>query len=100
MEDKLPESFKPYFWDIEFEKITVGNSPKLIIKRVLDRGNTFAIKWLRKNFSDEQIKEVLMTSRDLSSPTGNFWADLLELDKSQMPCLNKPYTPIHFGLYS
>lgn len=100
MDTKLPTPFKPYFWDVDFNGLTAENSPNFIIKRVLDRGNTFAIKWLRENFSDEQIKSVLSKTKDLSRPTGNFWADLLKLDKSSMPCLTKPYSPIHFGLYS
>lgn len=41
-----------------------------------------------------------METKDLARPTGNFWADILRLDKNEVPCLQKPYFPIHFGLSS
>ncbi|KKS32544.1 MAG: hypothetical protein UU93_C0006G0023 [Candidatus Amesbacteria bacterium GW2011_GWA2_42_12] len=97
---KLPEFLKPYFWDVEFDSIQLQKSGYFVIKRVLDRGDTKSVLWLRKNFSDREIAEVLSKSKDLSRPTGNFWADILHLDKTQLPCLIKPYSRIHFGLYS
>jgi hypothetical protein len=97
---KLPESFKSYFWDVKFEELEIERSSHLIIKRVLDRGNLSDIRWLLKTYGREEIKKVVMGTRDLARPTGNFWADILDIDKTQVPCLQKPYFPIHFGLSS
>jgi len=69
---KLPESFRSYFWDVDFNKLDSNEHSFLITKRVLDRGNTSAIVWLIDTYGTEKIKEVLQ----------------------------KPYSPIHFGLYS
>ena len=96
---KLPEFLKPYFWDVDFKKMTLTDS-FFVIKRVLDRGNTSDIQWIIKTYGLGEIKKVVTTTRDLARPTGNFWADMLNIDKSQVPCLQKPYSPIHFGLSS
>ena len=97
---KLPEAFRSYFWDINFDNLYLEEAPILVLKRVLDRGNTSAIRWLLKTYGTDNILEVLLISRDISRPTGNFWAGVLSIDKSTLPCLQKPYSPIHFELYS
>lgn len=96
----LPDFLRPYFWDVVFKEIDLVKSSHFIIKRVLYRGNLHDIRWLLKIYGQSEIKKVVMTTKDLARPTGNFWADLLEIDKSQVPCLQKPYFPIHFGLSS
>ena len=100
MESKLPEFLRPYFWDVKFEELNVSEHWYLVLKRVLDRGDASAVRWVRRTYGDEKIKDVLMRSRDLDVMTANFWADVLGLDKNEVPCLNKPFSPIHFGLYS
>lgn len=100
MESKLPEFLRAYFWDVNFEGLDPQENYYQIIKRVLDRGDTQAVKWVREIYGLEKIAHVVATTRDLDSATANLWADVLGLDRSQVPCLNKPYSPIHFGLYS
>lgn len=94
---RLPEFLRPYFWDVEFKDIDIEKSKHFIVKRAIDRGNTNAVKFVIKTYGLNAIKEVVLSTRDLSRVTGNFWADMLNLDKSQVPCLQKPYSPIHFG---
>ena len=96
----LPQFLRPYFWDVAFENLDVKTHSFLVIKRVLDRGNLRDIRWLVKTYEIDSIKKVIMKTKDLARPTGNFWADMLGLDKTQLPCLQKPYSPIHFGLSS
>lgn len=96
----LPESFREYFWDIDFDRLSIDKSYFLIIKRILDRGDTGDIKWLLANYEPETIKRVLVSTKDLSRITGNFWANTFNLDKKDMLCLQKPYSPTHFGLLS
>ncbi|MBU0998063.1 hypothetical protein KJ570_00805, partial [Patescibacteria group bacterium] len=99
VKNKLPLSFKPYFWDIDFSKLSLDNT-QFIIKRVLDRGDTNSIKWLINNYSKKDIKDTIMKSRDLSQKTANFWADLYKIDRTKILCLQKRYSPIQFGLSS
>ncbi len=97
---QLPQTFRSYFWDVAFEELEIEKSAHLIIKRVLDRGNLSDIRWLLKTYGKDEIKKVVMGTKDLARPTGNFWADILGIDKREVPCLQKPYFPIHFGLSS
>ena len=97
---QIPQSLHSLFWDVDFEKIRLKTHAFLIIKRVLDRGNLGDIRWLVTTYGKEAIKKVVMETKDLARPTGNFWADLLGLPKNKVACLQKPYSPIHFGLSS
>lgn len=97
---KLPFFLKQYFWDVDFEKLELETSKTFILKRVLDRGNDKALKWLLKHYTKNDIRELLLTTRDLSAKTANFWADLLNIDKRKVVCLQKPYSRIQFGLSS
>ncbi len=99
MKQSLPDFLRPYFWDVEFEKLDTKNA-FFVIKRVLDRGNTHDVRWLIGTYGLDSIKQLILKTRDLDRSTGNFWADVLGLNKNQVPCLQKPYSPIHFGLYS
>lgn len=97
---QLPEFLQPYFWDVDFDKLAVEKNTHLIIKRILDRGEFQDIRWLLATYGKEKIKKVVLGTRDLSRPTGNFWSDILGLNKTKVPCLQKPYFPIHYGLSS
>lgn len=97
---KLPDFLRPYFWDVDFDKLDPEAKSVFVAQRVIDRGTTPALKWLLKQYSIEVVKQALLTSRDLTRKTANFWADVLSVDRSRVPCLQKPYSPIPFGVSS
>jgi hypothetical protein len=99
-DQKLPPYFRDYFWDVNFDTLTLENAPNLILKRVLDRGNTDAILWMRKHYTNDQIRELLSMSRDISQKTASFWANILKMDYNEVRCLQMPYSPIQWGLSS
>lgn len=97
---QVPEFLRSYFWDVDFDLLDFKKSKIFILKRVLDRGNTKALSWIRKNYTNQEIKKLLLNTRDLSPKTANFWADYLKIDHKKVPCLQKPYSRIQFGLSS
>lgn len=97
---KLPKSFKIYFWDVDFEKLEFWHAKTFILKRLLDRGDTKALNWVRQHYTKKDITELLLTSRDLSPKTANFWALILGINERKVVCLQKPYSRIPFGLSS
>lgn len=97
---KLPVFFKPYFWDVDFSTLDPSEKPSFIIKRTLDRGNSKALKWLFNYYPKEKIKDAVISGRDLSPKTANFWADVFKLDRKKILCLQKPYSRTQFGLSS
>ncbi len=96
----LPEFLKPYFWDVDFSELEVEKHKFLITKRVIDRGNSRDVHWVIDTYGLDAIREVVLKTRDLSRKTAHFWALILDLDPKQVPCLQKPYSPIPFGLSS
>ncbi len=96
----LPQSFKEYFWDVDFDKLDLKKSRTFILKRLLDRGDTKALNFLRKYYQREEIKDLLFSTKDISQKTATFWADYLNIDHKKVVCLQKPYSPIQFGLSS
>ncbi|MBI4100461.1 hypothetical protein HY439_01840 [Candidatus Microgenomates bacterium] len=97
---KLPKSFKKYFWDVDFKLLDFEKNKTFVLKRLLDRGDTQALVWLKKNYNRNEIEQLLLSTRDISQKTANFWADYLKLDHKKVPCLQKPYSRIPFGLSS
>lgn len=97
---RLPGFLKEYFWDVDFKSLTLEKNRTFILKRVLDRGNTKAVRWLIKNYPLREIGNLIQTTRDLSQKSANFWADYLNIDHKRVPCLQKPYSRIQFGLSS
>lgn len=97
MEEKLPESFRPYFWDVNFEELTADKNPAFVVLRVVDLGNTSALKWIVERYGLEFVKKVILKSRAISRKTANYWALIFNLDPKTILCLNKPYSPIPFG---
>lgn len=97
---QVPEFLRTYFWDVRFDLLDLKKSRTFILKRVLDRGNTKTLGWIRQNYTNQEIKKLLLTSRDISPKTANFWALLLGVDKKKVVCLQKPCSRIQFGLSS
>lgn len=100
MSSIIPARFKSFFWDINFKTLSLKNAPVFILKRVLDRGQTKDILWLKNHYKNKDIKNLLLSTRDLSQKTATFWADVVGLNYSQVKCLQKPYSPIQWGLSS
>ncbi len=97
---QLPEFLRSYFWDVKFDLLDFKKSKNFILKRVLDRGNTEALIWVRQNYTNREIEKLVLTTRDISPKTANFWALFLGIDKKKVVCLQKPYSRIQFGLSS
>jgi len=85
----LPKFLHRYFWDIEAGKLNPQKRPQYVIQRLLEMGNEKAVRWVRKNFSEKQIKETLCQSRQISLKTGNFWSLLLGIDRKKIRCFQK-----------
>lgn len=71
--DKLPGAFEKYFWDCNFETIEAGTHKKFISERILMFGNIPALKWLKRTYGLDYIKQVALNSRRLDARTRNFW---------------------------
>lgn len=96
---KLPTFLKQYFWDVDFNKLDKKQSAPYIIHRLLDRGNDRAIRWMCRTYDKNVIKEVVTKRRGFNAKTANFWADMLDIDKRKVVCLQKPYLKMRQELW-
>lgn len=77
------------FWDVA--DVDPKKYPKFVIERILEYGNEKDFKWMLKNFSRSQIKEVLSKKRGLSRRSANYWSLVFNVPKNKILCLNKSY---------
>ncbi len=98
MGKKLPARFAKYFWDVDLKQLDAREDADFLIKRVLEKGDTQDIFWLKKEFGLDKISQVLKKYRDFSRKTGIFWASLLNLKQSEVKCLQTPYRRIPYGV--
>jgi len=89
----------PIFWDLDVEKLDLKENSRQIIERILEWGNTPQVHWMFKNYSKEEITEVVKGSRQLSKKSANFWADYYNISKSEVKCLNKSFLAIHRSIW-
>jgi hypothetical protein len=75
--DKKTEDLRPFFWDIEIEKIDIQKSRDFIIERILELGDSIAVRWLFSTYPPADIKRALTQSRTLSKKSQNFWELML-----------------------
>jgi hypothetical protein len=92
---QLPDFLRPYFWEIDFDRLCLSERQVYIIERVLEYGGDRAIRWLKETFAPETIAAVVRRSRRLSANTANLWALVLDIPRDQVTCLSThfPLTP-------
>ncbi|CEP66780.1 Uncharacterized [Moorella glycerini] len=87
---RLPAFLKKYFWDVSFDSLDSWNESYFILERLLEYGDTRAIRWVMRQYRDEELLEVIKTSPRLSAKTGNFWRCYYHLQEDDLRCLRPP----------
>jgi hypothetical protein len=70
----IPQHLHPLFWDVNLDNFNPAAYPDYTIARILEIGAEKAVKWMKENFSEADIKRVIATERRLSRKSANFWA--------------------------
>lgn len=90
----IPESLKPFFWDVDFEILSLGDFSHFVISRLMEHGDEASLRFLMHTYTAEELQETLKASRSISKRSRNFWA--LLLDMKEESCTVKRY-PSPFG---
>lgn len=90
----LPAHLEPFFWDVDFENVSIQRFPHFIMSRLMEHGDELAFRFLLHTFSREELRTTLTTSRSLSRRSRRFWAILLDTEVES--CSAKRY-PTPFG---
>jgi hypothetical protein len=70
---KIPDKYKKYFWDCDFNKLNLQTYPEFIIERVLFYGTLQDIQWIYKQVNESLFIKTATSSRRLDNRTKNFW---------------------------
>lgn len=96
---KIPKYLHQYFWDVNVEKLDPKKKPYFVINRLLDKGDIKAARWVRRNFSEEQIKETFYKIRDFNEKVGRFWSLFLKIPQEKIACLKPSYLKMRKTLW-
>lgn len=80
----MPEELKKYFWDVNFVELDLRKNKRYIISRLYCYGDLKAIKWLKDTYSNDDIKDVAMNSRNLKPLVANYLRQQFNLSKEDM----------------
>ena len=86
---KLPIYLKKYFWEVDVNGLDSAENPEYIIGRILEYGDTGAVRWMLQTFDSRIIKSVLSKRKGLSPLSANYWSLILNVSKNKILCLQK-----------
>ncbi len=95
----VPQQFYKFFWDVQPERLDVHMNAAFIMERLLEMGDDAAIVWLRANYPEKAIKEVVKNSRRLSRKTARFWQAFFGLKEEEVRCLSRSYRQVETPLW-
>lgn len=64
----MPSDYKKYFWDVDFNKLSIHKDRDYIVSRILTLGNFESVSWLLSTYSKENLTESLL-NKNISSRT-------------------------------
>ena len=80
----LPRSMRMLFWDIDADAFVPEDWPDYTIFRVLEYGDEDAVAWMRRTFSEAEIRRVIRSERRLTRKSANFWALVYGINLNQV----------------
>ena len=75
----LPEEFRKYFWDVDYDDLSLEKYPKFIAERIMNYGDLDSVKWLQSVLDREFIRSVVLNSRNLNPKARNYWELVLNI---------------------
>lgn len=82
MVSELPNEVKTCLWsyDVTLFDFTIPEHRTRLVKNVLDRGGLSAVKWLRENFSNDEIAQTIRDSArsEWNKKSLNLWSLVFE----------------------
>jgi hypothetical protein len=81
------------FWDVALENIDLEKNANYVIERFLEYGTLEGVRWLRKRYGDDRLREFILKKRfRIRSPrTLNYWRIILDIPEAEW---NMPFSRI------
>lgn len=80
----MPKEFEKYFWDTQFEKLDKQINKRYIISRLYCYGDIKALKWIKENYTNEDVEDVARNCRDLRPLVANYLRQQYNLNEEDM----------------
>jgi len=93
-QNQIPPYLRPFFWDVDLEKLSVTDFSCFIIIRLMEHRDEKAVQFLVKTYTPEEMISVVKKSRSLSKRSRNFRRVFLGLENDH--CTPKRY-PTPYG---
>lgn len=84
----LPKKIRKFFWEYDGIEIDIQKNWFFIIERLLEYGDSEAVRWVFEHFDQSQLVEVVKSSRNLSRKTASMWQNYFNLPKEEIRCMN------------
>lgn len=68
---------KKYFWDCDFEALSIKQYPVFISERILNFGDIHSLRWLFSEIDKAFLIKLVDRSRNLNQKTKNYWKLML-----------------------
>jgi hypothetical protein len=77
----IPKFIQPYLWSYDLKKIDLKKDKERIITNILNLGDRKATKWLFKQYSKEEIKEIIKNPLpgEWNEKSLNYWSFILNV---------------------
>jgi hypothetical protein len=97
VQSDIINSFSPHlFWDIDRNQLDIEKSIEQIIYQVIEYGLMSDWELLKKIYTKERIKEVVVNLRSMDKVTLSFLAHYFKLDKSNFRCYTESQSTTNF----
>lgn len=80
----IPEEFRTFFWDTDFDKLDIQENAPFIISRLYNKGGIRGIMWVHDTYDDETIINAVKTRRDFHPIVANYLRKKYGLEKEDM----------------
>jgi len=82
--EKMPDYILRCLWSYDISELDFGRHKNLIITQVLNYGDWQGVEWLYKNYSEDDLEQVVKKPRRglWFKRTLNFWLTVLQIDLS------------------
>ena len=74
---ELPGMLRRYFWDCNFEELSMKQYPVFISERILNFGDVHSLRWLFGEIDRTFLTDLVSKSRNLNKKTKNYWKLML-----------------------
>lgn len=96
MRPEKPYDHPKIFWDVDHRQLDYDQHAKFIIKRVFDRGDVMDIRYCRRFYSEELIKETLINAKFILPSRLRLAGAIIDLPIEKFRCYaTLPSNPTH-----